>query len=275
MTRAHDGLKDRQNVFRVYASDDHLLIIGNMVEADSHFHRFLHVIVSLEDDPAKGLDITVDGRVLNCKGIIINSDVVHAFHGRNADHALVLVDHTSQLGRCLKDHFLPDGAPHHVFPLGLSLALAHEIAQIPQGKLPPLAYQNHWHRVLFLLDLAHCSLFHRKCDERVARILAYMKKPGDRPHSLKALAEQIHLSPSRLSHLFVESTGGTLKNYILFNQLLQALCLIAEGESATMAALESGFDTSSHFSSTCKRLIGLQPGSIRKVSCFLKVSMFQ
>ena len=274
MTRAQDGLNEKQNVFRVYASDDHLLIIGNMVEADSHFHRFLHVIVSLEDDPAKGLDITVDGHALNCKGIIINSDVVHAFHGRNADHALILVDHTSQLGRCLKDHFLPDNAPHHVFSPELSLALAHEIAQIPQGQPPLPAYQEHWHQALLLLGLAHCSLLHKKCDARVAGILAYMKQPQNHPHSIKALAEQIHLSPSRLSHLFVQSTGGTLKNYILFNQLLQALYLIAQGESATMAALETGFDTSSHFSSTSKRLMGLQPGSIRKVSCFLKVSMF-
>ena len=274
MTNTQDEAKDQQKIFTVYASDDHFLIIDNMMDAETNRHKFLHLVISLEGGSDAGLHIEVDGAVLHCNGIIINSDVTHSFYGKNHKHAMLLVDHTSQLGRCMQNSLLQDNAAYNTFSDQLSVDLKQQIAKIPESKLTPLDYHEYWYYLLSLLSLKNCSLIKTTGDERVTNTLEYLTKSKKFNQSITALAKKSHLSPSRLSHLFKQHTGGTLKNYLLFRQLLSALSLIAEGNSATMAAVNSGFDTPSHLSATCKRLMGINPNLMSKVSSFLKVFMF-
>lgn len=261
------------DVFQIYASDDHLLIVGNVMEAAAHAHRFLHLAVHLQDTAGMHT-LTVMGTPLVCGAAIINSDVEHVFHGRNSRHALVLIDQTTRLGSCLKVHFLPDNEPYHVLPDSLACELSQKILSVPATPATSLEYHAIWEGILTALGLTHCSLLHTRRDERIEEVLAFLSRSGSFRHSVTSLAKRSFLSPSRLSHLFKEHTGGTLKNYLLIKQLLQALSAVAMGRSATTAALEGGFDTPSHLSSTCRRLLGIQPGNLHKVSAFLKVSLF-
>ena len=274
MIHFYDGPQSDRELFKIYAADDHFLLIDSMMSAGSNRHKFLHILIPLEDCTVNALRIVVNGNAVACGAIIVNSDISHEFNGKNAKHALLLIDHTSHLGRCIAHSLLQGDAPYHILPAATFAAMRGQLAALADLTPAPLEYQKRWGRFLALLGLDHCSLPHAPGDERVMKVLEYIRRSKKFSHTMESLAEQVYLSPSRLSHLFTRHTGGTLKNYLLFTQLLHALSLIAQGESATAAALGAGFDTPSHLSSTCRRLMGLQPNLMGKVSCFLKVSLF-
>lgn len=105
----------------------------------------------------------------------------------------------------------------------------------------------------------------RLIDPRVQRVLAWAAKDHDQRIELSAAAALAGLSPSRLSHLFVEQTGLSFKTYLLWIRLTRAVALMAEGETLTGAAHGAGFADSAHFSRTFRRMFGIAPANLTLV----------
>lgn len=258
----------------MYASDDHLMVFNDRVDAEKHEHLFSHLFICLENDPNKMLNVQINDEDIHCRAIIIKGGVKHAFKGNHIKHALVLIDHTSRLGRCVERHYLSPSLNYHLITGSLVLPLTREFQAIPGHVFCTSDYQTIWTRILILLDLNECIARHDINDRRIITILNQLKSSNTFNHQISRLAQQVYLSPSRLSHLFSQHTGGTLKSYLLFRQLLIALMQIANGKSVTDAALNVGFDSPSHLSATCKRVMGIQPNIANQVSVFLKVSRY-
>ncbi len=89
------------------------------------------------------------------------------------------------------------------------------------------------------------------------KIIDHAALNPDKPLDACAALAGVHLSPSRLRHLFVEQTGLAFKTYMLWLRLVRALDLYASGVSLTQAAHEAGFSDSAHFSRIFKRTFGL------------------
>ena len=66
-----------------------------------------------------------------------------------------------------------------------------------------------------------------------------------------------------------------LKSYIMLHQVERAFIKLLCGKNITEAALEAGFDSSSHFSATVKRMMGIPASLSTKDSVFLKVPDIQ
>ncbi|WP_164147767.1 helix-turn-helix domain-containing protein, partial [Stenotrophomonas maltophilia] len=75
----------------------------------------------------------------------------------------------------------------------------------------------------------------------IQRIIAYAAAHLDAPLSLDKASAGIHLSPSRLRHLFVEQTGLAFRTYVLWLRLFRAVQAYSEGLSLTEAAHAAGF----------------------------------
>lgn len=90
-------------------------------------------------------------------------------------------------------------------------------------------------------------------------------------HSIEEYAGKLCISASRLSHLFSEQVGITLKKYLTLHQLERAFQDLLAGKRIMEAALNAGFDSPPHFASTVKRMMGLPARSTVKDSEFLKV----
>ncbi len=75
---------------------------------------------------------------------------------------------------------------------------------------------------------------------------------------MEDLAKQVHLSKSRLAHLFSEETGITLKTYLQFKRMETAFRHMVEGNTITEAAYDTGFSSSSHIASSSRKLTGMQ-----------------
>ncbi|GAB2953840.1 helix-turn-helix transcriptional regulator [Nonomuraea fastidiosa] len=76
---------------------------------------------------------------------------------------------------------------------------------------------------------------------------------------LSALADAVHLSESRLAHLFREQAGLPFRPYVLWMRLRLALYALADGGTLTDAAHTAGFSDSAHLSRTIRRMMGDAP----------------
>jgi AraC-like DNA-binding protein len=100
----------------------------------------------------------------------------------------------------------------------------------------------------------------RVLDRRVRRALQYAREAlPEQDTSLKELALQVGLSPSRLMHIFTRSTGLPLRPYLRWLKLQRAVISIATGRSITEAALDAGFADSAHLSRVFREGFGMRP----------------
>ncbi|MFI8974967.1 helix-turn-helix transcriptional regulator [Nocardia asteroides] len=86
-----------------------------------------------------------------------------------------------------------------------------------------------------------------------------------RPIRLRDLAAAVHLSESRLSHLFAQDLGITFRAYVRWLRLLRATAAVAQGRSLTDAAHLAGFTDSSHLTRTCRRTFGGPPTAFNTI----------
>jgi AraC-like DNA-binding protein len=99
-------------------------------------------------------------------------------------------------------------------------------------------------------------------DHRIINVLNSIHAKGSRTIGLEKLADEIGLSPSRLSHLFSKEMGLSIKQYLLWQKLNHAVFKIGAGRSMLEAATEAGFSDGSHFSRTFRNTFGMPPSQI-------------
>lgn len=260
--------------FSVFAGDDHLLFFQDQLITREHHHAFLHLIVSLSPKQCVPLKLNIQEEVVPTQALLMGSHLKHQFVSTLHPHAVLLIDHTSNIGRALKSHYLETPLHYYQFSQQEAGQLATTCLQIKTDVHQPQDYQLYWEKLLAQLNITSCYNSHQVFENRILRAIEYIEAEKLYAIPLKQIAEKVHLSPSHFSHLFKAYTGSTLKHFLLFKQLIHALTFIAEGLSVTEAALNAGFDTPSHLSTCCKKLVGLQPRVINQVSRFLKVSKF-
>jgi AraC-like DNA-binding protein len=94
-------------------------------------------------------------------------------------------------------------------------------------------------------------------DERIARVLTLVD--DDFRVTMDTLANEVHLSYHRLSHLFSETMGVSLRSYVLARKLDVAFTLASQGMNLTEIAVAAGFADSAHFSRIWARSGGAPP----------------
>ncbi|MFN3352011.1 MAG: helix-turn-helix transcriptional regulator [Brevundimonas sp.] len=98
----------------------------------------------------------------------------------------------------------------------------------------------------------------RPSDRRVRSSIATLNTDfGDR--EVAAHASAVGLSESRFRQIFRLETGVSFRRFRLAMRLCRALDLIDEGANLTLAAHESGFSSSAHFSAAFRAAYGVTP----------------
>ena len=106
-------------------------------------------------------------------------------------------------------------------------------------------------------------------DPRIDAVLDYLRRTPSPPPTITELTRVATLSESRLQHLFREQVGVPIRRYLLWQRILTAMSLLAEGASVTEAAHAAGFADGAHLTRTTHRMNGVSPSDMRPVDLWL------
>ncbi|WP_299220404.1 AraC family transcriptional regulator [uncultured Aquimarina sp.] len=77
---------------------------------------------------------------------------------------------------------------------------------------------------------------------------------------INSLTSKVFLSESRLSHLFKEQIGVSIKKYLVWNNLRKAIHqYLGENKNLTEISIENGFFDQAHLSNSFKNVLGVPP----------------
>ena len=98
-------------------------------------------------------------------------------------------------------------------------------------------------------------------DERIEACLCHFESENLDYHKMvQVLTSKVHLSESRLSHIFKDKIGVSLKKYLVWSKLKKATYLILnEDLNLIEASFQSGFYDQAHLSNAFKKILGISP----------------
>ncbi|WP_158302113.1 helix-turn-helix transcriptional regulator [Paenibacillus mesophilus] len=99
---------------------------------------------------------------------------------------------------------------------------------------------------------------------RVEQIMQWIERSYMKQFRLEALAQELHLSPCHVSHLFKETTGTSLSEYVKARRLRQACVLLTMSELSVAEIGDSiGLENTSYFCKIFKENKGITPHQYR------------
>ncbi len=208
-------------------------------DAGFHSHHAIQITICLSGE----LMLASQTAAVRGNAVAVATDVRHRFEARGL-LAFIFVEPESASGRALAQSIFRDSG----------------LVSLDLGGLPPLAGLD---RVFedksppsyllevargFVDSLAVAAPIPREPDPRIRKIIDYASEHLEPSLESAAAASGVHLSLSRLRHLFVEQTGLAYKTYLLWLRMNRALHVYSQGRSLTEAAHTAGFSDSAHFS---------------------------
>jgi AraC-like DNA-binding protein len=173
---------------------------------------------------------------------LVPSSVRHRLDTRARQLAVVFVDHVSPPGRALDERARVRAVP----ALPAAPADEADVHRFLAGAIGPLP--------------APAPL-----SPHVSGALAYVDAALDGRPTLAGAAAAVHLSPSRLTHLFTAEIGLPFRRYVSWRRLRRVVGEVAGGATLTQAAAAAGFSDSAHLSRTFTRAFGLPPSALQRM----------
>ncbi len=115
------------------------------------------------------------------------------------------------------------------------------------------------------------GLARRLVDPRLEAVVRQVDaRPQDFTRAQQA-ADLMGVSTERFRHVFRQALGVPFRRYRLWRRMARVLVVLARGESLTHAAVEAGFASSAHLSSTFKAMFGLPPSALLSMGVRLRL----
>lgn len=224
---------------RIFFRDSYIAVVPSFDRTDLHKHPPLHLFFSERE-----CRITVGEGEFRGNVILLDSNIKHIAKNGNGCDFFLLIDPTSTAAGQLKEKYLRDCPCVGLsdIPVNMSELSEDETVCAAEKLLSALGAK---------FDIQSTA------DERVAQVTKKLISGEWLSYSVSEIAHAVFLSESRLTHLFKEQVGVSLKGYILTRRLESAYKYVNSGGSITQAAQESGFSSSAHLAYTCKTLTGI------------------
>ena len=228
------------------------LMFSDTLVATPHQHSALQLSVSLNRMPR----LQLDGVWRHVRGVLVDTDVLHAFRCDGCLTAIGWIEGESRIGQELRDRVL-EGRPYAVLDEVVCLRIAEAVRPVLGADVSCDEAYTRWRRALGQLAVGLAP--EPELDPRIAAVLEHLRKTPSPPPSIDDLARIAYLSESRLQHVFREQVGVPIRRYLLWHRYLTALSLLADGSTVTDAAHAAGFADGAHLSRTAVRMNGYAP----------------
>lgn len=209
-----------------------------------HVHHSVQVAVA---DTGSFVIEDGEGRQQRAQAAVVPPDTAHAFRAQSATGYVAHVDPESALGRALTELVEQPDSVAAWCSAGTTLTNSMVL----------------WNGLGLETSLEAASPErHRATD---AAIVALNARIGFGPIRLRDVASDVHISESRLAHLFTRDLGLPFRAYVRWARLQRAVAAVAEGASLTEAAHAAGFVDSSHLTRVCRRAFGAPPSDFGEI----------
>ena len=128
------------------------------------------------------------------------------------------------------------------------------------------------HEVMLFLSIAERASVRKSAGVRknplTEKIIAFMERNFTQDLPVSEIAKTFSLSASRISHIFKQETGLSLKNYVLQRRIVEAKKLLSEngGMKVSSVSARTGFNDFALFNRSFKKITGMTPTNYRRVS---------
>lgn len=237
---------------RILFQESYIVIVPSFDKTATHKHPFMHLFFG-----QNRCTIKTDKKELQGNIILIDSNKRHAVEPGNDCIFFLLIDPTSAIAEQMKEQYIKDCFYYEI---------TSDIVNVPED-INRLSEKEIIRTVEYVLSTMEISTEKNGTkDERIEQVIDKIISGEWLSYSVKQIAEVVFLSESRLTHLFKEEVGISLKSYILIRRMERAYRIVSSGGKITQAAQESGFSSSAHLAYTCKTLTGVSITEVLKSS---------
>ena len=241
---------------RLYLWRHRILYLGLSPENDLHRHHAAQLCVSL--DAALKIPVSRSGEMLEVSGVFIPPDHPHQIDAGDARIlALYLEPESDEYGQIMRPFRI--GAQDALVPLTVSSAGLTDICRLFEAGGDA---NSAWSTCVSALGLGLPTAFAAGRDPRIEQVIDMIRGEPSRSHSVKRLANAVHLSPSRLIHLFREQIGIPIRRFTVWTRVREVIRLVVDGTSLTDAAHAAGFSDAAHMSNSFRRMFGFAPSAL-------------
>ena len=241
---------------KLYEANNYILIDTDTIQPTMHSHMAAHIIVSFGDK----IKVNSEKMEYEGQGILIPSGVSHVVDTKGQRALVFLYDNTTAVATQIKETQL------------LSADVCKAIVKEYIESNISDSTRNYLH---FEETVLHQLGIHEtKCtimDERIQSAIKYMHSMVSKKLTCKEVADFVHLSEGRFSHLFKEQVGMTFASYLIYKRIMYVYMQIIQGKSITDAAIEAGFSSSAHFADVNRRVFGLTASGLIQNLTFVKI----
>ena len=238
-----------------------VLYIGESFDTVLHRHHGVQITIGVDGN----IDlINTEGKGLSARGVIVPANYPHKLSAKNKLIAALFIDVQSLFYQQLRL-----GCKHIDFNFFQAVLLSEASLQ----KLACLALENTQQHTQIkkgvedfiegvINDLTIRGLCQQTTDERIIKVLKQLDRTKEGQIALEELAESVHLSASRLAHLFKAQVGIPIRRYSLWRRVRYAIEYAHQQQSLTLGAHYAGFADSAHLSRVFKEMFGISPSVI-------------
>lgn len=234
----------------IFIDDIYIASLSDNFEAIPHRHPIMEIYVALDGNGC----VSVGSELLKGKVVVIVPGTIHAITDIGESGIVIFIDPLStDIGFSLRNNLLKD----KTFTVINDVEITDIISVLKDDETEQtvhLASET-------IIQRLNKNIVARSFSGAVMEAISIISKEKE-SFNMEILANRIHLSKSRLAHLFSEETGITLKSYLQFKRIERAFRQMFAGETITEAAYDTGFSSSSHIAASSRKLTGMQLKSL-------------
>lgn len=235
---------------RIIFQESYIVVVPTFDKTATHKHPFMHLFFGKDKCTIKTDKDEIKGNI-----ILVDANVRHAVGDNSNCDFFLLIDPTSIIAEGIRDKYIQDNSYQSV--LRNSENVYKDINELTDEEIIKFVKD-----MLFDIGISTENIHIR--DERIEQVISMIISGEWIDYSVKQISDVVFLSESRLTHLFKEEVGISLKSYILIRRMERAYKYVYAGGKITQAAMESGFASSAHLAYCCKTLTGISITDVLK-----------
>lgn len=205
------------------------------------------------------LRLTTAQKVWRSRALLVGPDVARSLSADGAGFYSLTLDPAHPANRYLRDEVL---AGREVLDLrsrcGPELLARGRAAIAGHAGCAESLHASEWMLGHFFPGLAAATAI----EPRVAQVAAWLRRHVPPRARMADLSAVCGLSPGRLTHLFTQELGVSIRSYLRWAKMCRAIELLGQRQSVTEVAAAIGFADAAHFTRVLRSYYSAAPSFI-------------